>query len=673
MALGDVIAALAVSLSLETAAFEKGATLAEKRFEQSRKRFESIGKSLTDVGAKMSIGITAPLAALGVASYKAAQESADALGQVNAALASMGDRAGRTSEQLQSLAATQMGQSLYDDDEILRKVTANLLTFGNVSGQTFDKAQQAALDLSARLGTDLQSSAVMVGKALNDPVKGVTALQRVGVSFTAQQKEQITAMTEAGNVAGAQAMILAELEKQYGGAAAAAREADPTAESKQAWAEFQETIGALVVEVLPPLTDFLTKVLDGFNNLSPGMQKVVVVGGALFAALGPVLTVFGSIVTVGAPLLAFFTAIAPAVGALGAALIPLAMNPAVLAFAAVVGGIYLAWKNWDKIEPILRNLYQGAKKWIVDNLIPVINAVLNPIRTVQNAFFRLFDAVVGHSYIPDMVEGIAAEMARLDAVMVAPVSKATTKAQQAFRDMAGEIKTVLDRLFPGTVAERQYQAERAILGNIADPAAREKALRALASERDMAGPGRPEIDFGAKPLDDGVAKVGDAIARLTEKAKVGTVRVAESFKDMVKNVTSSLSELASAIKGGGFFDIVSALLNAGAQLAGTGLLGSKIAQAMNSIPAFANGTNFAPGGLALVGERGPELVELPRGSRVHPNGRGPAIAPAVVQLVVGPGQMFAPTVQAISGEVSVQTVRKASQTAGVRQRQRYGY
>ena len=39
----------------------------------------------------------------------------------------------------------------------------------------------------------------------------------------------------------------------------------------------------------------------------------------------------------------------------------------------------------------------------------------------------------------------------------------------------------------------------------------------------------------------------------------------------------------------------------------------------NLVPGFATGTAFAPGGLALVGERGPELVNLPRGSQVFPN------------------------------------------------------
>jgi phage-related minor tail protein len=102
-------------------------------------------------------------------------------------------------------------------------VTVNLLTFGNVSGEAFDRAQMAAVNLSARLGQDLQSSAVQVGKALNDPIKGVTALGRVGVSFTEQQKEQIKAMTKVGDVAGAQSLILAQLEKQYGGSAEAPR------------------------------------------------------------------------------------------------------------------------------------------------------------------------------------------------------------------------------------------------------------------------------------------------------------------------------------------------------------------------------------------------------------------------------------------------------------------
>ena len=55
--------------------------------------------------------------------------------------------------------------------------------------------------------------------------------------------------------------------------------------------------------------------------------------------------------------------------------------------------------------------------------------------------------------------------------------------------------------------------------------------------------------------------------------------------------------------------------------AGGALVGALFTKALGAIkvPGFAMGTNNAPGGLALVGEKGPELVGLPRGSTVTPN------------------------------------------------------
>jgi phage-related minor tail protein len=100
-------------------------------------------------------------------------------------------------------------------------MTNVLFTFGNVTGKTFTKANELALDLSVAFGKDLSSSAVMVGKALNNPAKGLTALSRIGVSFTTQQEDQVKAMMEVGDIAGAQKIILAELSKQVSGSAKA--------------------------------------------------------------------------------------------------------------------------------------------------------------------------------------------------------------------------------------------------------------------------------------------------------------------------------------------------------------------------------------------------------------------------------------------------------------------
>jgi phage-related minor tail protein len=100
-----------------------------------------------------------------------------------------------------------------------------LLTFTKVRNEAgkgndiFTQGTKAALNLSTALGTDLQASTIQVGKALNDPIKGVTALQRVGVSFTAAQKDQIAAMVKSGDTMGAQKLILGELSTEFGGAA----------------------------------------------------------------------------------------------------------------------------------------------------------------------------------------------------------------------------------------------------------------------------------------------------------------------------------------------------------------------------------------------------------------------------------------------------------------------
>lgn len=102
-----------------------------------------------------------------------------------------------------------------------------MLTFTGVKNAVgagndiFNQGTKAALDMSRALGTDMQGATIQVGKALNDPIKGVTALQRVGVSFTAQQKDQISEMVKSGHTMDAQKLILNELGKEFGGTALA--------------------------------------------------------------------------------------------------------------------------------------------------------------------------------------------------------------------------------------------------------------------------------------------------------------------------------------------------------------------------------------------------------------------------------------------------------------------
>lgn len=156
--------------------------------------------------------------------------------------------------------------------ELIKETQGVLLSFkavgasGNEVGGVFDRATKAAFDMAAVLKTDARGSAVQLGKALENPIRGVTALAKAGTTFTDQQKEQIRVLQESGDLLGAQTIILNEVESQYGGAAEAA--ALSSAKITLAFGQVQDALGNalapsferfakfFIEEVVPPLTQF---------------------------------------------------------------------------------------------------------------------------------------------------------------------------------------------------------------------------------------------------------------------------------------------------------------------------------------------------------------------------------------------------------------------------------
>lgn len=98
--------------------------------------------------------------------------------------------------------------------EGIQEAQGALLTFKSVQGDTFLEAIGLAQDMASVMGGTAKSNALQLGKALQDPMKGITALTRSGVSFTEGQQDMIRAMVEVGDKAGAQKIILRELAGQ---------------------------------------------------------------------------------------------------------------------------------------------------------------------------------------------------------------------------------------------------------------------------------------------------------------------------------------------------------------------------------------------------------------------------------------------------------------------------
>jgi hypothetical protein len=223
--------------------------------------------------------------------------SAKASADLDTTLRSTAHAAGLTAAEIRKIGEERAKVTLFDDDET-NKASALLLTFTNIKKGVFEEAMPAIQDLATKMGgdgpADMKGAAIQVGKALNDPIAGISALSRVGVSFTAQQKEQITQMVKAGNAAGAQKLILAELNKEFGGSAEAARKAAGGMATLSMWfGEFKETVGGEVNAVLDTLSQWLGRVIDKSQPLVDIVMEVVDMFAEFYHEISDVLVSLG--------------------------------------------------------------------------------------------------------------------------------------------------------------------------------------------------------------------------------------------------------------------------------------------------------------------------------------------------------------------------------------------
>lgn len=216
----------------------------------------SLGGALGTLGGIAGGVALAGVVALGAAVVGGvgdAQEARALYASTEQTIQTMGNAANRSAQQVTDLASNlsdAAGMSLFGDDQIQQSENL-LLTFGNIKGETFDLATALTTDLAQALGGAPADQAMMLGKALNDPIHGMSALGKAGLTFSEEQKAAITAMQESGDMAGAQAVIIAELNKQVGGQAqAAAQAAGGMVQFKASMGETFETIGGKLLPIL---------------------------------------------------------------------------------------------------------------------------------------------------------------------------------------------------------------------------------------------------------------------------------------------------------------------------------------------------------------------------------------------------------------------------------------
>ena len=281
---------LSIKLSLNDKQFMTGL----RKATSSMKKF---GRNLQRTGQNLTRNLTLPIVAMGAASVKAFDTQQKAIAQVEAGLISTGQAAGFTSKELQKMASDLQAKTLFGDEVILKDATAQLLTFTNIAGEQFARTQKAALNLATRLDGDLKSASIQLGKALNDPIANLSALSRSGIQFSKDQKEVIKSLAETGRLAEAQTIILDELEKQYGGAAEAARLAGlgPFQALQMVLSDLSEEFGALIMENLEPFRLKVEQITKFLQNLTDEQRRTIVSFAGYAAVIGPALFIIGKL------------------------------------------------------------------------------------------------------------------------------------------------------------------------------------------------------------------------------------------------------------------------------------------------------------------------------------------------------------------------------------------
>jgi len=237
---------------------------AKKSLRSLDKRAGAFTKAMKIAGGAMAAAfVVKKVVDFGASAVKRAEEMASAYAITEKIVEQTGGAANITADQVKDL-NRELSLRTGIDKALITTGSNVLLTFKGIKNEVgegndiFTRASEVMLDMSAVFGGDAKQAATQLGKALEDPIAGVGALARVGVTFTDQQKEQIKALVESGNSIEAQRIILAALEGQVGGTAEAS--ADSTAKIGNAWKEVQEWIGSKLLPMLDKLAAWVWEV-----------------------------------------------------------------------------------------------------------------------------------------------------------------------------------------------------------------------------------------------------------------------------------------------------------------------------------------------------------------------------------------------------------------------------
>ena len=510
-------------------------------------------------------------------------------------------------------AANRLGnQTLFNQEEFTRGF--NLLTsFRNIGVDSYSRVAQAAADIAQVNQVDVSTSFMQLAKALQDPERNLSNLNRSGIAFTKQQTEVIKELMKTNKIAEAHAMILSIVEESYNGLAQAASEgfAGEVDTLGESFRDFSETLGKALEPALIAATKGLTALIDAADNLfkSPLGQTAGVFTAIAFAAKG---------VAIALPLVSAGLIKVAAAG--GVATIALNAIP----FVAIATGLGLLTTAFFKFRGEKEKFDALVTTGGEADLTAAIEDQAEVVKALENQLEKTNKKRAGH--VKKRLEEEQAELrilkGRLNTVqsdkkideaksnIIAKTEKENkleddkSKKFQDFLKKKQLEKELLEASINGNREEVELQHQINAAVEIHGEKNRQKITDILTANAglDSQVDKLKEAGDAADGLSDVFAEIGDTIGSQISDALVGAI-----------NGTRSLGEAAKSIVN----DLANSLLRLGINT----LLKSTGFGIFSNLPGFANGGRPPVGRASVVGEKGPELFVPSTAGTIIPNNR----------------------------------------------------
>lgn len=351
--------------------------------ESARSSFSGFGSVLSGILGSEAVNAVGEFFK---SSVEAAEEAQVAINLTAAAIKSTGAVAGVSAGEVHELAES-IAVTAGVMPDVVQAAANMVLRFSNIRdvgpAKIFDETTQAAVDMAAALGGGVPTAdavtaqALKLGKALQDPVAGLSALSRVGLKFTAEQTKQITDMEKANNVLGAQQVILDAVAKKFGGSAAAV--STPLQKLSIQFSLLKEQIGQ---NILPYLEMFASRLL---GLAGPAMAAGRAIASFLGAHWQVLAAVGGAILGVVAAM-KIWGAVTAAVRLAWIALdIVMFANPMIILILGIVAAVIFLMIKFSTVRNVVADVIQFAMRVLGDLAQFIVNTVVGSVEYLLKA------------------------------------------------------------------------------------------------------------------------------------------------------------------------------------------------------------------------------------------------------------------------------------------------